>query len=139
MAGDGPGRYRARDELTYLASPYSAPAGTPEPDAGILRDARFKAVAHVAARMMARGVLLYCPITHTHPIAMAGELPTDFGFWERYGRRLLLSCDSVTVLCLDGWRESEGVTAEIALARELGLPVRFVDEDGAPVLAAGER
>ncbi len=31
---------------------------------------------------------------------------------------------------LDGWRESVGVQAEIAIARELGKPVTFLSVNG---------
>jgi hypothetical protein len=33
----------------------------------------------------------------------------------------------VVVLMLDGWEQSRGVQAEIAIARELGKPVSFID------------
>jgi len=35
-------------------------------------------------------------------------------------------CNDVVVVMLDGWRESVGVQAEIAIARELGKPVTFL-------------
>jgi hypothetical protein len=48
---------------------------------------------------------------------------------------MLQRCDELAVLKLPGWRESTGVTAEIAIAREFGLPVRFI-EPGEPKTAA---
>jgi hypothetical protein len=39
-------------------------------------------------------------------------------------------CDEVAVLMLDGWRESIGVQAEIAIARELCKPVTFLRVNG---------
>ena len=36
-------------------------------------------------------------------------------------------CDRLVVLMLDGWKQSRGVHAEIAIARRLGLPVTFMD------------
>ena len=53
-------------------------------------------------------------------------LPDDWQFWQRHDRRYLDVCDEVVVLMLDGWRESVGVQAEIAIARELGKPVTFL-------------
>lgn len=123
-----------REHLTYLASPYSPPAHLEGRMAGVVhRQVMFTAVARVAAIMMARGELLFSPIAHTHPIAMEGTLPTDWQFWQRYDTRMIASCDSVTVACLEGWRESRGVQAEIAEAERLGLPVRYVNEDGVPL------
>jgi hypothetical protein len=46
---------------------------------------------------------------------------------------MLAACDSLTVLCISGWQESKGVQAEIAAARKMGLPVRFIDPLGNPV------
>ncbi len=43
--------------------------------------------------------------------------------------RHLEVCDKVVVLMIDGWKESVGVQAEIAIARELGKPVSFLTPD----------
>ncbi len=105
--------------LIYLASPYS------HADASVMQE-RFETICGVAARLMRDGVHLYSPIAHTHPIAVKGELPRGWEFWEQYDRKLLGACDEIWVCTLDGWRESKGVAAEIKIAEELGLPVRLV-------------
>lgn len=107
-------------DLTYICSPYNSP------DPGI-KHARFRAVCKVAAALMARGELVFSPIAHTHPIALAGSLPPDWGFWERYDRAMLEACGMVYVLMLPGWRESIGVQAEIKIAAELGIDVRYLE------------
>ncbi|MFK5165356.1 DUF1937 family protein, partial [Propionibacterium freudenreichii] len=57
-----------------------------------------------------------------------GDLPTDWEFWAAYDEAILSSCISLIVLPLDGWQESKGVSAEINIARRMGLPVyRYVD------------
>lgn len=108
-----------KDRLIYLASPYS----NSDP---AVRLARFHAVCREAARLMARGRLVFSPIAHTHPIAEAGQLPLGWPFWERYDRRMIGACDELHVLRLDGWRTSVGVQAEIAIAAELGKPVHYL-------------
>ncbi len=75
--------------------------------------------------MMRVGKLVFSPIAHTHPIA-AYDLPGDWAFWRRYDRAMLQRCDELAVLQLDGWEESIGVQAEIAIAKDLNLPVRFI-------------
>ena len=86
------------------------------------------------------GVMRYLcitPIVHSHPL-VAFALPTGWDFWEPIDRAYLARCDEVVVLTLDGWKESTGVRAEIALARELGKPVRFLGVDeatGSPTVA----
>jgi len=106
-------------KLTYLACPYS------HPDRAV-RVARFEAANHTAAMLMVQGKYVFSPISHTHPIAEAGNLPLGWDFWEEYDRAILVACVEVVVLMLDGWKESKGVTAEIAIAREIGLPVTYL-------------
>lgn len=71
--------------------------------------------------------MVFSPIAHSHCIAQHG-LPLDWGYWERHDERLLAACDELWVLKLDGWQHSRGVQAEIAIARAMGKPVRFVSE-----------
>jgi hypothetical protein len=119
-------------ELVYLACPYS------HPDPAV-RAARFEAANRAAAKLMAEGLLVFSPISHTHPIALAGGLPTGWDYWERYDRAILHQCRAMFVLPLDGWCESAGVRAEMLLAEEMGLPVYFLQEtDAAGTLGAGK-
>ncbi len=112
-----------REHLTYLASPYS----DRDPD---VREGRYRAACAVAAVLSARGDLVFSPVAHGHGIALSGGLPVSWEHWERLDLRMLLACDSLTVVCVAGWRESRGVQAEVAAARAMGLPVRFVDPCG---------
>ena len=106
----------------YLACPYS----DPDPQ---VKQWRFVNVNAVAARLMAKGYLVFSPISHTHPIALAGDLPGDWEFWAAYDKTFIDWCDELWVLTLDGWRESKGVQAEMALAKLAGKPVRMIDHD----------
>jgi len=124
-----PGRtvqFVQRDPLTYLATPYS------DADPAI-REARYRAACAIAAVMTARGDLVYSPVAHGHGIALSGRLPVSWEYWGRLDRRMLSACDSLTVACVAGWRESHGVQAEFAAAKALGLPVRYVDPCGNPL------
>lgn len=104
-------------DLVYLASPYS------HPSPGV-RQARFEAVCQAAAQLMALGRLhVFSPIAHTHSIAEAGNLPTDWAYWRAYDYTMLQVCARVIVLALDGWDESAGIRAESAIAQQLGLPI----------------
>lgn len=110
--------------LVYLASPYS------HADPAVMV-ARFTAVCEVAANLMRDGVHLYCPIAHAHPIAQFG-LPKGWDYWEQYDRKMLALCNALWVVRLPGWDTSNGVNAEMAIATELGLPIKFID----PAVAA---
>jgi nucleoside 2-deoxyribosyltransferase len=107
----------------YLACPYSH-------EKGGIRSMRFDLVNAAAAKLMREGYLVFSPISHTHPIAERGDLPKGWDFWEAYDRTFIDWADEVHVLMLDGWKESKGVTAEIAIAKELGKPVHYIEDKG---------
>ena len=83
----------------------------------------------MAGDMMRRGEHVFSPISHTHPIALAGDLPKGGEFWQAYDRAMLRACGKLAVLMQEGWQESVGVQAEIAIAREMGLPVEFIEHN----------
>jgi nucleoside 2-deoxyribosyltransferase len=118
------------DSMVYLASPYS------HPDPAV-REQRFQAVCRAVAALLRAGHVVFSPIVHCHALVPHG-LPTDWAFWQRVDREHLERCDEVVVLMLDGWEVSEGVQAEIGVARALGKPVRYLAADEAfvaPTLA----
>lgn len=121
LAGDG----ETGCGLVYLATPYS------DPDAEV-RERRYREVNRVAADLMRDGLHVFSPISHTHAIAAAGDLPKGWEFWQAYDRAVLATCRKVIVLMQEGWRESKGVQAEIEIAREMGLPVEFIDSNAHP-------
>jgi len=117
-------------EFTYLASPYSSDGETK------LRHEkeRFEQACIVASELFRRGTHVFSPIAHGHPIKeIGGMLPGDYSYWKAYCQRTLAMCDTLTICKLDGWEASEGVTAEVALAKKMGKPIRELDP--APILA----
>lgn len=118
-------------KLTYLAVPYSH-------SEHYMLVARHLIVNIVAANLMAQGVYVFSPISHTHPIAEAacGKLPRGWDFWQGYDSTILQNCEKVIVLRLPGWEESTGVQAEIKLATEMGIPVEYMDFDDMEYYAA---
>lgn len=108
------------DGLVYLATPYSH-------ELSEVCEQRFHVVNRVAAKLMQSGIHIFSSISHTHPIAIDGELPKGWDFWDRFDRLIIGMCVKMIVLRQDGWEESVGVTAELAIAREMGLPIEFMD------------
>jgi len=104
--------------VIYLASPYS------HPDAAV-REQRFQAACRAAAALIRAGHATFSPIAHSHPLVAFG-LPTEWSYWERDARAHLKTSAEVVVLTLDGWQESVGVAAEVQIAAELGIPVRYL-------------
>jgi len=109
--------------LVYLACPYS----DPNP---LVMTARFLEANEMAAKMVNAGYVVFSPISHFHPIAEAGKLPTSWEFWEKIDRAYLSVCSQIFVLRLPGWKISKGVNAEIAIAKEIGIPVIYLDRAG---------
>jgi hypothetical protein len=105
--------------VIYLASPYSHP----DPQ---VREARFEAACRATADLIRAGEAVFSPIVHGHPLVRYG-LPIDWSFWQRFDEEHLQKCDVVLVLQADGWRESEGVKAELALASAFGKRIDYLD------------
>ncbi len=106
--------------LTYIACPYTHanPA---------IMEQRFHAVNAFAVEIMNgdRDRVVFSPISHSHPIATAGDLPPDWDYWARFDRAFLTHSRELLVLMLPGWAESRGVSAEIEIAKELGIPIYY--------------
>lgn len=105
--------------LIYLASPYSHP----DPN---VRWMRWDAACRFAAKMVREGRLVFSPIAHSHPVAVAGNLQLGWDYWGQFDMAMLSRCDEMWVLMLDGWDQSAGIAAEVVESRRLSIPVRYV-------------
>lgn len=105
--------------IIYLASPYTHP----DPE---VKEERVRQICAIAGRLMRQGLHVFSPISHTHAIAKCADLPGTYEFWEEYDRKFLSVCGELWVATIDGWEESKGVQAEIAIARQLNIPVRYI-------------
>ncbi len=104
--------------MIYLASPYTH-------DDPVVREQRFDAACAAAAWLMRAGLFVYAPIAHSHPLVRFG-LPIEWEFWQAHECEHMKRCDELLVLTLDGWKTSRGVQAEIDLAIEMDLPIRYL-------------
>lgn len=105
--------------MIYLACPYT------HPDPSIVRK-RFEYVTRATGCLMKRGLVVFSPITQSHLVAEMEDMPGTWEFWAEQDLAVLKRCDALYVLCLPGWKESVGVTAEIKAADDLGLPVFYL-------------
>jgi hypothetical protein len=109
------------NELIYIAVPFS------HKDKKV-RDERFEKVTVFAGKLMSEGKYVFSPITHCYPIALRHSLPETWDYWQGYCELMVPKCNRLIVLKLEGWEDSEGVTAEIKLAEALGIPIEYVEE-----------
>lgn len=111
--------------IVYLACPYSNPNAD-------VRLARFNAATHVAAKLIERGLIVFSPITMTHPIdlILAAEGDTlGSEYWVEFDISFMQACSEIRILTLPGWRESQGVRREIAFFEEHGVAPQFLSPD----------
>jgi hypothetical protein len=106
--------------MIYLATPYSHPDKCVE-------EFRFEQACKIAGALMAQGLVVFCPIAHTHPIAMRSDLPRGWMYWAEFDEEFIRMAEKVVVARMDGWRKSTGVRAEIQIAQKLGIPVEYID------------
>ena len=102
--------------MIYLASPY-----THESPAMVQH--RVEVTARVTAHLIMRGLTVFSPIIHCHGIAVEHELPGDAEYWHKFNTAFLRKADEMFVLMLPGWSSSVGVNQEIALAKQLYIPI----------------
>lgn len=117
--------------LVYLACPYS------HPDRAV-RVARFDMVNRMASELMRRGLKIFSPISHTHPIAEAGALPLGWDYWHEYDHAFLSASHKLIVLMLDGWEKSSGVIGEILIAKNLGIEIEYMQANVISALSPEE-
>jgi len=106
--------------MLYLAVPYSD-------DSYAIRKGRFEVANVAASQLVQQGNHVFSPISHTHPIALQGNLPVDWEYWEEYDRIMLSVCTELVVLLIDGWLTSVGVQAEIKIAKETGMKISYMN------------
>ena len=125
-------------QVIYLATPYSYKTkskeiGANKPDfeeinQRVMKE-RFEKVSEVAAKLFKAGFFVFSPISMSVPIAKHLKDTDDFSFWEDFDYTMITKCGMVMVLCIDGWKESEGVAKEINFAASKEIPVMFISED----------
>jgi len=108
-----------QDRIIYLASPYT------DPDPAIMEQ-RYLVVAKSIADLTLQGHLVFSPIVQFHSIAVAFDLPKNFGFYQKFNMAMLSRCDELAVLRLPGWKESVGVQNEIRMAGIWEMPIAYL-------------
>ena len=107
-------------ELIYIASPYS------HDDPKIVEE-NFWRVTDYCAEAVANGESALSPITYGHTLLEFKDMPNDWEFWTNFCLSILVKCDRLRVLKMEGWDKSEGVAGEISFARDHNIPIEYIE------------
>lgn len=100
----------------YLGSPYTHK--NPK-----VRQRRYEAVRNFAGFLAKHGEWVFCPIMHSHDMAIHCDMPYTFEFWDDWNKALIRPSRGVIVFQIEGWDTSRGLKSEIDYAKQIGLPV----------------
>lgn len=115
--------------MIYLASVYSLNATTDSEEHVKLREGRYLQVMRKTKELLEKGLTVFSPILHCHPMSVIYGLPKDFSFWECLDKSYIDNCNVVWVYKMEGWEESRGITQEIAYAKSQGKHIIYIEED----------
>lgn len=122
-----------RFDLVYMATVYTKhPAGL---------ERAFVDACELAGELIRKGVNVYSPIAHTHPIAKHANMdPLDHDMWLAFDEAMMDASDALVVMTMPGWQASKGIAHEIRRFQANNKPIYYLDPDtvmGYMVEAAG--
>ncbi len=106
-------------DLIYLACPYTKLNP-------MMRSVIVGELLDEVRTLIKRGHNVFSPITYGHTIVEGTDLPIDAIAWSDINLAMLDACSEMRVYCVDGWEESTGVQAEIALAKKRDMPIYLI-------------
>lgn len=106
----------------FVGAPYYS-----DEAAGI--EKRVSLAAKYCSELMVKGHNAVCVNLLGHLVVAHGEIPNDFDYWDKFSFSVLVDCDELHVLMLDGWEMSKGVKAEIKFANEHNIPVKYIERE----------
>ena len=114
--------------MIYLCSTYSINEyGLNKKELTKLMHRRWEYVRDVVAGLLEDGYPVFSPILHSHPAAVANDMPKDWKFWEELDYQYMDASSEVWVLKMPGWENSVGISSEIVYAIKNGIPVKYID------------
>lgn len=90
--------------LYYLGTPYRADPVN-----------NFNRVNSIAAALLEKGINVFSPISHSHPIGavLPKEINASHTFWMSVDEPFMWLCDGLIVVQSPGWESSRGLAEEI--------------------------
>lgn len=116
-----------KDELWYFAHPYTCKNEAGEYILGG-EEANFRLCCYRAATLIEKGICIYSPISHTHPIHLA--YPKFVGaevhdMWYEIDNIFIKQTGFMGIIMAPLWETSKGCIGEKALFEDMGREVRY--------------
>jgi hypothetical protein len=106
--------------MIYVAAPYT------HADPAVVKQ-RMLDFAKVMSTLIAQGEHPVSPLMNHFLVDYAEtDFPLTWEYWQEYSYSLLSVSKELLVITMDGWEQSTGVAAEIEMAKQLNLPIRYV-------------
>ena len=111
----------------YLASPYAKYIGGHE--------AAFALAAENAALLLRARIPVFCPIAHSHPIAVHGGIDGNGqSFWVEFvDKPFIDAAYGMILLTATGWDSSQGIAYEIKEFERTGRPIVRMEPYNVPL------
>ena len=106
--------------MIYLASPYTSP----DPNIELQR---VKAVALIAAHLVAKELPVMSPILHCHLIRQQCSVPGHYEFWQKWNHRMIQYSEVFLVATIDGWDRSTGLKGEMEFAKSINKRINYIN------------
>jgi hypothetical protein len=107
----------------FVISPYT------DDDFTIIEARAWEADKYVG-ELTRQGKVCYSAISAMHHLLQVCQLPGTWDYWKMHCETMMMHAYEVHVLCLDGWEESEGVHAEIEIAKMFNKKITYVKKTG---------
>lgn len=108
--------------LIYLASPYMLYAK------GL--SSAFEEVTELAAKLVAKEINVFAPITYGHPMTIYGNLAAcSEKIWYPLNDAFMHKSDALLIARMPGWNSSKGVGREIKYFEMTGKPVFHINHE----------
>lgn len=107
-------------EFIYVASPYN------HPDAEVVK-LNFRFITNEVAKRVAKGEILFSPITYGHTLLEYQDMPSSWKFWQEFCLSFLQKADRLVVYKMNGWEASRGVQDEIEFAKKHSIPIDYIE------------
>jgi hypothetical protein len=78
-----------------------------------------------------RGVPVYSPIVHSHPVAVSYNLPGNSSYWFAQNQAFMERSGSATIFTVPGWENSQGIKEEVSEFSLLGKALSFLSPEEA--------